>query len=156
MTGCSARCLSLHSRTDVYSRPPLPSAFGKQVEEPGARGGADAAFGDQAGHQPRRRHIESIVHRGALGRREPNGEAPPVVGPTFDMSDLATVAALDWDRGTTLDFPVDGGRGECDVERNVVVAGCQRLGVGAVLVCDIAAGGRPIGADDAEIDQALP
>src|SRR5438132_11485599 len=126
MTGCSARCLSLHSRTGVYSRPPLPSAFGKQVEEPGARGGADAAFGDQAGHQPRRRDIESIVHRRAAGRREPNGDAPPVLGPTFDMGDLATVAALDWDRGTTLDFPVDGERGEGDVARNVVVAGRQR------------------------------
>src|SRR6266550_3070282 len=136
--------------------PDNPVVFREQLRQAHARGRADPALGYQTSYEPRRSYIESIVHRRAVAGREPDSDAPPVLSPAFDMGDLATVAALDRDRGTTLDFPVDGGRGECDIERDVVVAGCQRLRVGTDLVCDIAAGGRPVGADDAEIDEALP
>ena len=55
-----------------------------------------------------------------------------------------------------VDLPVDRRRGQRDIERDVVVARRQRLQIGADLVGDIAARGRAVGADDAEIDQALP
>src|SRR5260370_29913685 len=98
------------SRSELASvrRRPSPSALGKELQQPRARSWADAALGYQAGHEPRRRHIEGIVRRRTVGRREPDGDAPPILGPTFDMGDLAALALLDRDRSPALDLPVAG------------------------------------------------
>jgi len=73
----------------------------------------------------------------------------------FDVGDFAAVASLDRDRRAALDLPIDGRRGERDVERDVIVARRQRLRVGPDLVRDVTAGGRSISADDAQINEAL-
>src|SRR6516225_12076939 len=127
--------------------------FREQLEEAGARSRTDAALGNQPGHQPRRGYVEGVVSSRAVLWREPHGDAPPVVAPTLDMCDLAAVASLDRDLGTVLDLPVDGRRGERHIERDVVVAGRQRLCIGADLVRDIAARGGTVGADNAQINE---
>jgi hypothetical protein len=71
------------------------------------------------------------------------------------VGDLARVAALDRDRRAAVELPVDRRRRQCDIERDIVVARRQRLQISADLVRDVAARGRAIGADDAEIDEAL-
>jgi hypothetical protein len=45
-----------------------------------------------------------------------------LVGPAFDVGDLARVATLDRDRRAALCLPVDRRRGQCDIKRDIVVA----------------------------------
>ena len=52
-------------------------------------------------------HVEGVIGGGAARRRQTDGDAPTLVAPAFDMSDLARVAALDRDRRAALDFTVD-------------------------------------------------
>src|SRR5580692_2517306 len=132
-----------------------PSPLREQRAQSLAGGGADAALGDESGDEAGRGYVEGVVGGGTLRRRQADGEAPAVLGPAFDVGDLARVAALDRDRRAALDLPVDRRRGQRDVERDVVVARRQRLQVGADLVRDVAAGRRAVGADNAEIDEAL-
>src|SRR6516164_5552206 len=67
------------------------------------------------------------------------------------MRNLSGLAPLDRDCVATLNLPVDGRRGECHIERDVVVAGGQRLCIGADLVRDIAARGGAIGANNTQV-----
>ena len=46
-------------------------------------------------------------------------------------------------------------KGSATIERHVVVAGGERLEIGADLVGDVAGRGDAVGADDAEIDELL-
>ena len=48
---------------------------------------------------------------------------------------------------------VEGGKR--DVERDVVVAGGEGLEVGADFIADVAVGGGAVGADDADVDEAV-
>src|SRR5215469_465142 len=132
-----------------------PRAPGKQLEETVARRGAGAALGDERSNEVGGGHIEGVVGGGAVLGCQAHRDAPALLGPAFDVGYLARVAALDRDRRPLFDLPIDRRRGQCDVERHVVVAGRQRLQVSADLVRDIAACGGAVAADDAQIDKAL-
>ena len=62
-------------------RPPLREQF----EEPLARGGAEAALGDQCGDEAGRGYVEGVIGGGAVRRRQADGDAPALLGPAFDV-----------------------------------------------------------------------
>ena len=98
------------------------SPLGEQLKQALAWGGADAGLGDEGGDEAGRGHVEGVIGGGAVRRRQADGDAPAIIGPAFDVSHLARVAALDRDRRAALDLPVDSQRGQRDEERDVVVA----------------------------------
>ena len=98
------------------------SPVGEQLKQALAWGGADAALGDEGGDEAGRGHVEGVIGGGAVRRRQADGDAPAIIGPAFDVSHLARVAALDRDRRAALDLPVNSRRGQRDEERDVVVA----------------------------------
>src|SRR5437764_75083 len=83
---------------------PLP--LREQTEQSRARGGADAALGYEGGDEAGRGYVEGVIGRGAVGRRQADGDAPALLGPAFDVGDFARVAVLDRDGGAALDFPI--------------------------------------------------
>jgi len=87
---------------------------------------------------------KGVIGGGAVRRRQADGDAPALIGPAFELGDLAFVAALDRDRRAALDLPVDRRRRQRDVKRDVVVARRQRLQIGADLVRDVAARRRAV------------
>ena len=86
------------------------------------RRGRCRALGDEGGDEAGRGHVEGVIGGGAVRRRQADGDAPAIIGPAFDVSHFARVAALDRDRRAALDLPVDSRRGQRDEERDVVVA----------------------------------
>ena len=119
-------------------------------------GTKQAALGDQARHQPRRRDVEGVVgHRRALGNH-PHGFDAPVGSAAGHVRHFVGAALLDRNLlDAVIDTKVDGGRRQCNIERHAIVVRGERLQVGADLVADIAIGGHPVGADDREIDHAV-
>ena len=132
------------ARCDGLFTNDAPPPLREQFEEPLARCGADAALGDEGAHEAGRGHVEGVIGSGAVRRRQADGDAPALLGPAFDMRDLACVTPLDRDRRAALDLPVDRRRGQRYVERDIVVTGGQRLQIGADLVCDVAARRRAV------------
>ena len=81
--------------------------------------------------------------------------APSAVLPRRCVTSVGA-ALLDGDfLQAVADGPVDGRARQRDVKRHAVVARGERLEVGADLVADIALRRGAVGADDAEIDQAV-
>jgi hypothetical protein len=72
------------------------SPLGEQPKQALAWGGADAALGNEGGDEVGRGHVEGVFGGGAVRRHQVDGDAPAIIGPAFDVSDLARVAALDW------------------------------------------------------------
>ena len=72
------------------------------------------------------------------------------------MGDFTGSSFLDGDFAQAVaNRPIDGGRGQGDVKRDVVVVGGERLEVGADFVANIAVGGGAVGAHDDEVNLAV-
>ena len=119
-------------------------------------GAKQAALGDQARHQPRRRDVEGVIgHRRALGNHA-HGFDASVGGAAGHGRHFVGAALLDRNLpDAVIDTKVDGRRRQRNIERHAIVVGGERLQIGPDLVADIAIGGHPVGADDGEIDHAV-
>ncbi len=106
----------------------------------------DAALGDDPGDQCGRGDVERwVIDVDTFGG-----------GCTAQsVRDLAGVALLDRDQIAAGERQVERARRCGDVERDVVRPGEQGDAIGADLVCGVAVGGDPVGADDDELDLAL-
>ena len=113
-------------------------AIGEQAAQALFVGLADARFGDEAGDETRRRHVEAGIGRAASRRRDLDRGDFAVGQAARHRRDFALAAFLDRDHVARGERPVDRGRRQRDIERNVVVLGRERLQIGADLVGDVA------------------
>ena len=153
-------CREQNAPDNAPSRPLLfrrcRDPFRKRRRQRGAVGAEHAAFGDQAGHQPRRRDIEGVVRNRRSFRHDPYRLDPPVGGSPGHGRDLLAAALLDRDLAQPVtDAEIDGRRRQRHIERHAIVVRGERLEISADLVADIAIGGDPVGADDDEIDHPV-
>src|SRR5258707_977656 len=113
---------------------------------------AKAALGDQAGYQLSRRHIEAVVRGGTFIWRNSDRDLLPITpgvgvfyffrAPFFDRNFLQSVAH----------FPIDRGRRQRNVKRNVLGLRGQRLQICADLICHISRVSSAVGPDNYQID----
>src|SRR5512141_1544101 len=87
----------------------LYGSLGVQRKQARARGGRNAAFGDDAGDQPGGRDVESRVRDRTAWRDDGHFQHAAVLGETANVGDLAARALLDRDaRDAVGQRPVDG------------------------------------------------
>ena len=132
-----------------------PSLFRKKPPDVGFSCPADAALGDETGHQAGGRHVEGIVDcRTAL--RWHQHAAEDAVRAALNIADFIRVAFLHgYLFESVTQLPVESARGEGHVEGHPVVAGRQGLEIGADLVGHVAGAGGAVGADDDDVHQAV-
>ena len=115
--------------------------------------GATPALGDEAGHEPRRRDVETWIGSGSSRRRDLDcGDRAVRKRPVMFRTSSAPRSSMGMPRA------VIAGASRCvesRAARRRTARRCrrgERLQIGADLVGDVAVGGDAVGADDAEID----
>lgn len=123
----------------------------------------DANRGDNARDQLRRRHIETGVQRATPRIRDTNPGARWQIADcsfqihrcAFSAEDFVLVAFLDGNGVAGFEGPIDGGKRDGDVERNLVSPGEHGFGVGANLVGHLPGSSQhPIASHDDHVDLA--
>ena len=100
---------SASDQRDCMAR--LPSVLsGKRLRKPSGGGGASAAFGDEAGHQPRRRDVEAGIGGGAARARRspPSRRCRRAVRPVIFSTSSGERSSMGMSR-PDCQRPVDGG-----------------------------------------------
>src|SRR6202166_4312600 len=139
-----------------FGEPSFPNrSFRIEFHQSRCRRRADTAFSDEAGDKLCRSDVKCVIASGGILWGDAHFAAFPWANSANHVSDLAVIPLFDWDFGDSiLDRPINCGFGKSYVKWHLMRARCQRLEIGADLICYVAGRRDTVGTHDDDIHQA--